>query len=351
MAKLGAELKGFAWNASTNEDAMIARNHAADRLPWVTVDPPVVASPPPPPPPAPPSPPPPPPAPPSPPGSPPAPPPPVTGGVVVYAAADVAQSLQYQGNMGQHLTGPIIANDTTKSAVITMGDIAYLDGTYTEFMNNYHPYWGTFKNITYPAPGNHEYHTAGAAGYRQYWGTRVTANNTAGGPLYYSFDLGAWHFISLDSDLTSSAQLTWLQNDLAANKARGTQKGLLAFWHHPRYTSTRSGSTDVQGFITLLRQFNCDVILQGHDHAYERFAKLAGASNTPDANGIRHFIIGTGGRGLYPLKAVVPNSEARIHDQWGVVKFVFSATGYSWLWRPGAGQGGSDSGSAGLNAK
>jgi hypothetical protein len=218
-------------------------------------------------------------------------------------------------------------------------------------MGLYDPHWGPFKAMTYPAPGNHEYNgSSSAAGYKQYWGARVQTGTS----LWYSWNMGSWHFISLDSEVpmtSGSAQYNWLQQDLAANKSNGTRKGLLAYWHHPLYTSTRAGSTDQLDVVKLLRTYNCDIILQGHDHAYERFDKLAGATNTADPNGIRHFVIGTGGRGLYPLGTVKPNSQVRIHNQWGVVKFTLTATNYSWLWRPIPGDSGSDSGTTALNPK
>lgn len=281
--------------------------------------------------------------------------PPPPGSVIIYAAGDIGQMEQYQAEHGQQLTGPIIDADKTKSAVLALGDLAYTDGTLAEFNQNYHPFWGMFKAQTKPVPGNHEYKTAGAGGYLSYFGS---AQAKPQGQFYYSYDIGAWHFIALDSTFPSaSTQLSWLDNDIAQWKLRkATVPGLLMYWHHARWTSivretgSGAGTSSVQTFVDRAVAAKADLIVAAHDHAYERFDKL-NAAGQPTAGGTRHFVIGTGGRGFYFPGPVMPGSQYRLYSEWGVVKFTLTATDYTWQWKPGAGQGGSDTGTAAINPK
>ena len=212
---------------------------------------------------------------------------------------------------------------TARAAVLTLGDNVYEGGSADEFTKCYHPSWGRFKARTYPSPGNHEYQSAGAAGYFAYFGK-------VAGPGYYSVQLGAWHVVSLNSNLggaEQAAQLAWLRQDLAASQARCT----LAFWHHPLYSSGGHGhSPAMQDAWELLYQAGADIVLSGHDHDYERFRPQDAKGQRDDARGIRQFVVGTGGAYLTPFLLPARNSEVRDNSRTGVLKLVLGDTGYSW---------------------
>ncbi|GLZ81998.1 hypothetical protein Afil01_68050 [Actinorhabdospora filicis] len=226
-------------------------------------------------------------------------------------------------------------------AVFTAGDNAYESGTLSEFNNQYAPTWGQFKAKTHPAPGNHEYGTSGASGYFDYF--NGTGNNTgiAGerGKGYYSWDVGDWHFVVVNSDIShtaSSAQLTWLKNDLAAN----TKPCTAAYTHHPRYSSGDHGDdTGMAPVVSALVAAKADVLIQGHDHHYERFAPVNASGQTDQANGLRTWVIGTGGRALYSsTSSSAGPSEVFNNNTFGVAKFQLSATGYVFDFVPVAGR-------------
>ena len=229
--------------------------------------------------------------------------------------------------------------DTIPGTVFTAGDNVYPDGTLTQFNDCYAPNWGRHKSCTRPAPGNHDYHTPGAAGYFDYFGA------AAGDPSrgYYSYNLGAWHIIALNSEVDlapGSAQDQWLRSDLAASQATCT----LAYWHKPRFSSGQHGNiTGVGSFWQALYQYGADVILNGHDHTYERFAPQ-NPNGQADPNGIREFVVGTGGATLYPFTTIRANSEVRNNTAHGVLKLTLHATSYDWEFVPIAGQTFTDSG-------
>ncbi|MEV6521431.1 metallophosphoesterase [Longispora sp. NPDC051575] len=221
------------------------------------------------------------------------------------------------------------------AALILAGDIAYDSGSTSDFNNKYDPYYGKFKSITYPSPGNHEYKTSGASGYFGYFGTRAKP----AGLSYYSFDVGDWHFVSLNSNIdmgTSSAQTTWLKNDLAAN----TKPCTAAYWHHPRFSGSSHGDqTAVNPLYTALYNARADLVVVGHDHNYQRFAPSKPDGTRDDVNGIRQLLIGTGGTGTYSLDsntaAVREKGDA---NTFGVGKLTLSATGYKADFVPVAGR-------------
>jgi hypothetical protein len=238
------------------------------------------------------------------------------------------------------------------AAVLPLGDIQYECGGYSAFLAAYDPTWGRVKAITRPAIGNHEVHTsggsgcaAGAAGYFRYFGA------AAGDPSkgYYSFDVGAWHLIALNSNCSivscssSSAQAQWLRQDLAAHPTRCT----LAYWHHPRFTSgTNSpGSNSIKPLFQVLYDYGTDVVLVGHDHHYERFAPQSPSGSRDVARGIREFLVGTGGRGFHPVNTILPNSEVRNNVTFGVLKMALRPAGYDWQFVPEAGASFRDAGS------
>lgn len=221
-------------------------------------------------------------------------------------------------------------------AVLALGDNQYEDATLSGFEQSYDPTWGRFKDITYPVPGNHEYQTPGAAGYFAYFG--ALARNTTGG--YYSFNLGAWHFIALNSECTQpgvggcgvgSPQEQWLLSDLAANRSSCT----LAFWHEPRFTSGRNlNHPALQAFWDDLYTYGTAIVLNGHDHIYERFAPQ-NPQQQADARGIREFIVGGGGNNHQPSYGTIqPNSLVRDNTTYGVMKLTLRSGSYDWQYLP-----------------
>jgi acid phosphatase type 7 len=226
------------------------------------------------------------------------------------------------------------------TAALTLGDNAYEDGSLTEYTTNYHPQWGQFKGITKPTTGNHEFHTSGAAGYHSYFGIQ---------PDYYSYDLGNWHLIALGSDAgidnaSGGAEETWLKADLAAT----TKPCTLAYWHEPRFTSgsVHSNDTSVGPFWSDLYAAGADLVINGHNHQYERFAPQDPTGKADPARGIREFVAGTGGAGLYSFASPQPNSEVRDDTSHGVLRLTLHPGSYGWQFVPIAGDSFADSGTA-----
>lgn len=232
--------------------------------------------------------------------------------------------------------------------LMLLGDLAYYSGSSDEFAQCFDPIWGgALKAASYPVPGNHEYVTPNAASYFAYYGAR--AGNPATG--YYSVDFGAWHVIALNSNLpmtAGSVQQTWLRDDLLANASKRCK---LAYWHHPRFSSSDGHGNDPLSadIWNTLYDFKVDVVLNGHDHTYERFAPQT-PTQQADARGIRAFVIGTGGAGAYGFKATPePNSVARASGQFGLVRFDLRAGDYAWQFMSAAGSSFVDSGEAKCN--
>ncbi len=223
--------------------------------------------------------------------------------------------------------------------LLPLGDNAYPDGTSSDYADFYAPNWGRFKSRTRPVPGNHDYHVSGAAGYFAYFGSRAPAP-------YYSYNLGAWHLIALDSEVSAdkgSPQDRWLRADLAANRRRCT----LAYWHKPRWSSgtTHGSDSDFDQFWRDLYAAHADVVLNGHEHNYERFA-LQNPRGIANPKGIREFVVGTGGDSHYSFGAPLPTSQVRNDKTYGVLKLTLRRRGYAWRFIPVAGATFSDSGSA-----
>jgi hypothetical protein len=227
-------------------------------------------------------------------------------------------------------------NDVT--VVQTLGDEQYEDGTSADFAGSYDLSWGQLKSKTYPAPGNHEYNTAGATGYYGYF--QFAAADPATG--YYSYDLGAWHIVVLNGEVANgagSAQDVWFRNDLATHPNTCT----VALWHEPYFSS--SGET--AGRRTLFEDaYNggVDIVLNGHEHNYERFAPQNPSGVDDSARGVREFVVGTGGRSLWGFSTVLPTSQARSGTTFGVLKLTLHATSYDWRFVPIAGSTFTDSG-------
>ncbi|MEV6963824.1 metallophosphoesterase [Hamadaea sp. NPDC051192] len=232
------------------------------------------------------------------------------------------------------------------TAVITMGDQAYESGTLSEYNTNYNPTWGQFKAITYPVPGNHEYNTSGAAGYFDYFNGAGNQTGRAGDRSkgYYSFDVGDWHFVALNSNISTaagSAQEQWLRTDLAAT----TKPCTAAFWHHPRFAKGNYGdNTAVRPLFQALYDNRADLVLNGHDHNYVRYAMSRPDGVKDTVNGVRELLIGTGGRALYTSTSTTSATvEASNNATFGVGRLTLTATGYTAAFVPVAGRTYTDS--------
>ncbi len=240
------------------------------------------------------------------------------------------------------------------SAVLDLGDNQYYCGGYQAFLQAYDPTWGRVKSITYPAVGNHEYLTSGgtdcdtsakANGHFKYFGA------AAGDPTkgYYSFDIGAWHLIMLNSNCgaaggcgATTPQGTWLRSDLAAHSNACT----LAFWHVPVYSSGGRADTTYTTFYQALFDADADLVLNGHDHIYERFAPQDAAGHANASRGIREFVAGTGGANHTTIAKVAANSEVRNADTFGILQLTLHPTSYDWKFVAEAGETFTDSGTA-----
>jgi len=218
--------------------------------------------------------------------------------------------------------------------VFTAGDNAYPDGTASDYTTKYEPAWGPFKNRTSPSPGNHEYYS-GASGYNNYFGS--VAGLRSVNPTYYAYTLGAWRVYALDSNIPmaiGSPQYNFVQNDLASNEALCE----LAYWHHPIASSGQHGNNAVaRPIFALFDAQGGDLVLNGHDHNYERFTKI-NSSGQVSTSGVVEIIVGTGGANLRGLGFVQPGSEVRNSDTHGIVDINLSSTGYSGQFVPVAGK-------------
>jgi hypothetical protein len=219
-------------------------------------------------------------------------------------------------------------------AVLALGDLQYNNGALDKFMMGYDPSWGRYAAITYPAVGNHEYGTPSAQGYFDYWASKGRPSGGVGAG-YYSFDLGSWRVISLNSNCSLVPCLEGTpQNDFLEQAVVTTQPCILAYWHHPLYNSGSvhgaSISPGVPAFWDDLLAARADIILNGHEHNYQRYAQQDRAGQaTPD--GIREFVVGTGGKSHYGLVDVKdPNYEFGNATDFGVLKLQLGANSYSW---------------------
>lgn len=234
------------------------------------------------------------------------------GAARVTAAGDIASC----GWAADSATGDLV-RAIDPAVALTLGDNAYPDGTSARFNDCYDPAWGSFKRKTRPSPGNHDYLTAGAAGYFGYFGERA-------GPCcrgYYKYDLGKWRLYSLNSERNITAQATWLARDMRVHPHTCT----LAYWHRPRFSDS-TGHGDSLNADPLWDAFAAnggDVVLAGHDHNYQRFPRI---------DGVRSFVVGTGGAPLYD---VVPN-RVRAYDDVhrGVLRLALRDGYYRWKFRP-----------------
>jgi hypothetical protein len=251
-------------------------------------------------------------------------------GTPITAILVGAGDIGYPGLNGAKLTGQLLSG--IGGQVFTAGDNAYFNATAEEFRTNYDPYWGAQKARTLAVPGNHEYDPPGNPNnYYDYFGA-------AAGPRglgYYSVPVGDWHVIWLNSAIpfgNGSAQMEWLKNDLAQNQNTSCTA---AIWHHPLFSSGQNGgSRYTHDAWTWLYDAGVEIVINGHDHDYEVFAPQT-PDGVADPNGIREFVVGTGGAVPYPFSAAQPNSQVRLtgapnNNMFGVLKLTLTTGSYSW---------------------
>nr|MDQ6914623.1 metallophosphoesterase [Actinomycetota bacterium] len=222
--------------------------------------------------------------------------------------------------------------------------LQYPTGKLSDFRRFFAPSWGRWFARLRPSPGNHEY-ADGPSGYFDYFGARAGPGRRG----WYSYDLGAWHLVSLNANCTKvgcgpgSPQASWLRADLAAHPARCT----LAYWHQPRFSSGPHGDArDTGPLWRALQAAGADVVLSGHDHDYERFAPQTDAGARDDRRGIVQFVVGTGGVNHYPIVRRQPNSLTHSSSTFGVLRLTLRRASYSWRFVPERGATYRDAGSA-----
>jgi len=259
---------------------------------------------------------------------------------VLVGAGDIADC---KSLAGAEATAKLL--DQIPGTVMAVGDLAYPDGSKENFVC-YDKTWGLARSRTRPAPGNHEFHSSGATPYFDYFG--VLAGDPKTG--YYSYDLGAWHIIVLNSECrdvggceAGSPQGKWLRADLASHTVACT----LAYWHKPLFSSGSAHGNDLtmKPLWDALYEANADVVVNGHDHDYERFAPQTPDGAPDPGRGIREFVVGTGGKSHRPFSEPKPNSEVRDATAFGVLKLTLKSKSYDWQFIPEEGKTFTDSGS------
>lgn len=286
---------------------------------------------------------------------------------VLVAAGDIAcdpASGSFRNGVGtatacRQMYTSDLAVAAAPSAVAILGDGAYKCGSLEAYTQSYGPSWGRLYDVTHPAPGNHEYETAasdphtgcdasnsGAAGYFEYFGERAGER----GKGYYSYDVGAWHVVVLNSNCTASGgcaatspQGRWLREDLAAHRAACT----MAYWHEPLAVSGSRDALKVRPFWDALYDAGADVVLNGHVHFYERLKPMDPTGAVDPVRGIRTFVVGSGGASHEAAPtSVTANSETLNADTFGVLKMTLRESGYDWEFLPEGGGSYTDRGSA-----
>jgi hypothetical protein len=251
-----------------------------------------------------------------------------------FSVFDATNQVLAAGNVGtcededDEATGALLG--TLPGRILALGDLAYPQGTHEDFANCFDPAWGMHKARIHPISGNHEWHEEGAQPYFDYFGAAAGTP----GEGWYSFDIGNWHLVGVQGDCNefaggcspSSPQGLWLQADLAANSKPCT----LVFTHVPRFSSI-FGVDDTQlEFWQIYYDYGVDVVLNGHAHNYERYARQNPAGGAEPTRGIREFVVGTGGRGLSDANVNLPNREVQQSEDFGVLRLALGETSYSW---------------------
>jgi Ca2+-binding RTX toxin-like protein len=267
---------------------------------------------------------------------------------VIAAAGDIAcepGSSVTDTKCRERYTSDLLVN-AGLAAVLPLGDLQYNSASLSNLSNSYDVSWGRVKSITRPSLGNHE---SSGSGYFDYFNGVGVNNGPAGerGNGYYSFDVGAWHLIALNSNCSrvscsaGSAQERWLRADLASHPNGCT----LAYWHHPRFSSGHDGDNSFTAPLwDALYEAQADVVLVGHSHDYERFAPQDSTGRKDTVRGIREFVVGTGGAFFTGISSARPNSEVRQNSTFGVLFLTLRPTSYEWSFVPEAGRSFTDSG-------
>jgi hypothetical protein len=272
--------------------------------------------------------------------TPPPPPPPTPAATqrdpVIAAAGDIVCGTASRGNACRDRQTADLLREIEPDVVLPLGDLQYETGTYADFINFYDLTWGKMASISRPVPGNHEYESPNARPYFDYFNGLSAFTGPAGDrdKGFYSFNLGEWHLIALNSECgrlggcgPGSPQGNFLRGDLAANRRACT----LAYWHHPLFSSGQNGN---HGHMLptwqMLYDAGVDVVLNGHDHSYERFAPQSSTRVAEPDRGIREFVVGTGGRNLTPFPTIQPNSEVRDNTSFGVLRMRLHSGSYDW---------------------
>jgi hypothetical protein len=262
----------------------------------------------------------------------------LSGAAVFIGVGDIADCTSSGDEATAAIVDSVLKADSVahvEDAVFTLGDNAYPVGSDQSFAQCFAPSWGdSTKSIMkkiHPAAGNHEHVTDLGSPYYRYFGKRV------GDPKkgYYSYDVGEWHMIVLNSAILvnvgfgqedESAQAAWLRQDMVDHRKACT----IAMWHHPRFSSGfHGGDTRMLDLWKILYDANVDVVLNGHDHDYERFAPLDPIGVPDTARGIAEFVVGTGGGELRSFRnPPAPHSLARVQGHFGVLKLTLGAGEY-----------------------
>jgi hypothetical protein len=278
-------------------------------------------------------------------GTPPPPPPP-SGDPVVVVGGDIGcapDDANYNGGNGTtgfcHMKNSAgLIGQINPTAVLMVGDGQYNSGSLTNYRASYDPTWGVYKSKTKPTVGNHDYGTSGAGGYYTYFGTSASPQQsgcTSNCLGYYSFNVGAWHLVSINSECSrlnggagcavASPQETWLKNDLKNNSKPCT----IVFDHRPRWSSNSFATADIAPLVNDMYVAGVDLLLSGHSHSYERFGSQ-NPSGGADANGVREFVVGTGGAFFTGFSTVVANSQVHKSNIFGVMKLTLHSNSYDW---------------------
>lgn len=249
---------------------------------------------------------------------------------VIAAAGDIACTPAAPTTSSTCHDGATAHLLSSATRVLTLGDNQYENGTLSHFQSagGYQGSWGAYKGTTSPVPGNHEYHTSGAAGYFDYFGVQP----------YYSYDVGAWHLVALNSSIPvaeGSPQNTWLERDLAASPAKCS----LTYFHHPRYSAGKyaPGIGTMKALWVDMLAARVDVTLAGHDHQYQRWAPMNNAGGLL-TTGVRQFVVGTGGKSHYPMSSNPAGLQASNATTFGVLRLTLHATSYDWAYVTETGQ-------------
>ncbi len=275
------------------------------------------------------------------------------GDPVVVAAGDIVCGTGTSSRAPcQHAATAALLGQIDPTAILLLGDNQYEDATLADFNTYFEPTWGAYKGKMRPAAGNHEYQTPAAAGYFDYFNGPGAQSGRAGDRAkgYYSFDLGEWHLIALNSNCAfvggcgaGSPQERWLRADLERKPPACT----LAYWHHPVFSSGGHGNNSaMQALWQALYDHRADLVLAGHDHDYERFAPQTATGVLDRERGIRSFVVGTGGKETKGFPVVRANSELRSRSSFGVLKLTLHRDGYHWQFVSTPGGTLADAGSA-----